>query len=78
MTINKNELVCGISCFFLRVRHRTVDEKPLINLVIVGHVDAGKSTLMGHLLYQVHRIPVPLFNLFLFKLLNLNVFCVIY
>uniref|UniRef100_A0A0M3HTA9 Tr-type G domain-containing protein n=2 Tax=Ascaris TaxID=6251 RepID=A0A0M3HTA9_ASCLU len=39
-----------------KVRHRTVDEKPLINLVIVGHVDAGKSTLMGHLLYQLGRV----------------------
>ncbi|XP_071119825.1 HBS1-like protein isoform X1 [Haliotis cracherodii] len=30
----------------------------LLNLVVIGHVDAGKSTLMGHLLYQlgsVHR-----------------------
>lgn len=26
-------------------------EKPEINLVVVGHVDSGKSTLMGHLLY---------------------------
>ena len=25
--------------------------KPHINLVVIGHVDAGKSTLMGHLLY---------------------------
>lgn len=25
--------------------------KTLLNLVVVGHVDAGKSTLMGHLLY---------------------------
>ncbi|XP_071513951.1 protein HBS1 isoform X1 [Panulirus ornatus] len=25
--------------------------KELLNLVVVGHVDAGKSTLMGHLLY---------------------------
>ncbi|KAG7160014.1 HBS1-like protein-like [Homarus americanus] len=25
--------------------------KDLLNLVVVGHVDAGKSTLMGHLLY---------------------------
>lgn len=29
------------------------DRKPVINLVIVGHVDAGKSTLMGHLLYKL-------------------------
>ncbi|EEC16575.1 translation elongation factor EF-1 alpha/Tu, putative [Ixodes scapularis] len=27
--------------------------KPLLNLVVIGHVDAGKSTLMGHLLYRL-------------------------
>ncbi|XP_074642146.1 HBS1-like protein isoform X2 [Tubulanus polymorphus] len=27
--------------------------KENINLVVIGHVDAGKSTLMGHLLYQL-------------------------
>ncbi|MCS7120035.1 MAG: translation elongation factor EF-1 subunit alpha [Nitrososphaerota archaeon] len=27
-------------------------EKPHLNLVIIGHVDHGKSTTMGHLLYQ--------------------------
>ncbi|CAF4226507.1 unnamed protein product, partial [Adineta steineri] len=27
-------------------------EKPLINIVIMGHVDSGKSTLSGHLLYK--------------------------
>jgi len=27
--------------------------KDLINLVVIGHVDAGKSTLMGHVLYQL-------------------------
>lgn len=26
------------------------DSKSHINLVVIGHVDAGKSTLMGHLL----------------------------
>lgn len=29
------------------------DERPNISLVVVGHVDAGKSTLMGHLLCKV-------------------------
>lgn len=29
------------------------DAKPLINMVVIGHVDAGKSTLMGHLLYRL-------------------------
>eukprot|EP00484_Ammonia_sp_Unknown_P021695 CAMPEP_0197023800 /NCGR_PEP_ID=MMETSP1384-20130603/4440_1 /TAXON_ID=29189 /ORGANISM="Ammonia sp." /LENGTH=886 /DNA_ID=CAMNT_0042452067 /DNA_START=14 /DNA_END=2674 /DNA_ORIENTATION=+ len=28
------------------------EEKPHINLVVIGHVDAGKSTLMGRLLYE--------------------------
>ena len=27
--------------------------KEVLNLVVVGHVDAGKSTLMGHLLYKL-------------------------
>ncbi|CAH3108693.1 unnamed protein product [Pocillopora meandrina] len=27
--------------------------KILLNLVVIGHVDAGKSTLMGHLLYRL-------------------------
>ncbi|KAJ1970831.1 hypothetical protein H4R34_005937, partial [Dimargaris verticillata] len=31
--------------------------KDTINLVIVGHVDAGKSTLMGHLLYLLGQVP---------------------
>ena len=29
----------------------TKDSKEHINLVVIGHVDAGKSTLMGHLLF---------------------------
>lgn len=31
-------------------------EKPNLNLVVVGHVDAGKSTLMGHLLYLLKYV----------------------
>jgi elongation factor 1 alpha-like protein len=30
--------------------------KPRINMVVVGHVDAGKSTLMGHLLYALGNV----------------------
>ncbi|XP_060095781.1 HBS1-like protein isoform X1 [Heteronotia binoei] len=30
--------------------------KQLLNLVVIGHVDAGKSTLMGHLLYLLGNI----------------------
>ena len=28
-------------------------EKPELNLVVIGHVDSGKSTLMGHFLYKI-------------------------
>lgn len=31
-------------------------EKDMMNLVVIGHVDAGKSTLMGHLLYQLGNV----------------------
>lgn len=30
--------------------------KALLNLVVVGHVDAGKSTLMGHLLFRLGQV----------------------
>ena len=30
--------------------------KTLVNLVVVGHVDAGKSTLMGLLLYRLGQV----------------------
>ncbi len=32
------------------------DEKPTINLVIIGHVDSGKSTMIGHLLLLLNEI----------------------
>lgn len=31
-------------------------EKELLHMVVVGHVDAGKSTLMGHLLYALGQV----------------------
>lgn len=31
-------------------------KKDLINLVVVGHVDSGKSTLMGHLLVELGQV----------------------
>ncbi|XP_054708879.1 HBS1-like protein isoform X2 [Uloborus diversus] len=30
--------------------------KTLINLIVIGHVDAGKSTLMGHLLFRLGQV----------------------
>lgn len=34
------------------------DEKQQIHLVVIGHVDAGKSTMMGHLLYGENLAPL--------------------
>jgi len=31
-------------------------EKPHINMVFVGHVDNGKSTLVGRLLYELGEV----------------------
>ncbi|XP_064486426.1 HBS1-like protein isoform X2 [Ornithodoros turicata] len=36
--------------------------KPLLNLVVIGHVDAGKSTLMGHLLYRLGCVQKKLMH----------------
>ncbi|CEQ39607.1 SPOSA6832_01148 [Sporobolomyces salmonicolor] len=35
------------------VRAKEKDEKPVLSLVVVGHVDAGKSTLMGRVLHDL-------------------------
>ncbi|SGY94389.1 BQ5605_C037g11647 [Microbotryum silenes-dioicae] len=35
------------------VREREKDRKPVLSLVVVGHVDAGKSTLMGRVLHEL-------------------------
>ncbi|KAJ2771908.1 hypothetical protein IWQ57_001997 [Coemansia nantahalensis] len=35
---------------------KTQGEHDTLNLVVVGHVDAGKSTLMGHMLYALGQV----------------------
>lgn len=32
------------------------EENLMINLVIIGHVDSGKSTLVGHLLFALGKV----------------------
>ncbi|BBN07085.1 elongation factor 1 alpha-like protein [Marchantia polymorpha subsp. ruderalis] len=32
------------------------ERKPLLHLIVIGHVDAGKSTLMGHILHLLGRV----------------------
>lgn len=39
-----------------RLKARPLNVKPVLNLVVVGHVDAGKSTLMGHFLYLMGQV----------------------
>ncbi len=34
----------------------TKNGKPIISMVVIGHVDAGKSTLMGHLLHSLGEV----------------------
>ncbi|KAK4474405.1 hypothetical protein MN116_000703 [Schistosoma mekongi] len=36
--------------------HKELTEKQIINLIVMGHVDAGKSTLMGNLLYSLGHV----------------------
>ncbi|KAJ2158326.1 hypothetical protein GGF46_003853 [Coemansia sp. RSA 552] len=36
--------------------NKTQKQRNTLNLVVVGHVDAGKSTLMGHLLYALGQV----------------------
>lgn len=40
------------------------EEKAKLNLVVIGHVDAGKSTLMGHLLYALGGVEQKTMNKF--------------
>ena len=35
------------------------DDRAAVNLVVVGHVDSGKSTLMGHWLVQLGYVTSP-------------------
>ncbi len=41
----------------MQVAPRAVDEKENVNIIFIGHVDAGKSTIGGHLMYvRIHVI----------------------
>ncbi|TGZ70559.1 hypothetical protein CRM22_003130 [Opisthorchis felineus] len=37
-------------------RRKNTTEKEVVNLIVVGHVDAGKSTLMGNMLCQLGNV----------------------
>lgn len=33
-----------------------IDQKHHFHMIVIGHVDAGKSTLMGHLLFDTGNV----------------------
>ncbi|CAG0920627.1 unnamed protein product [Notodromas monacha] len=37
-------------------KERKSSQKQCLNMVVIGHVDAGKSTLMGHLLFKMGQV----------------------
>ena len=37
-------------------KDRGAGQKAVLNLVVIGHVDSGKSTLMGHLLFLLGSV----------------------
>ena len=39
-----------------QTNQNVVEDTNSLNLVIIGHVDSGKSTLTGHLLYKLGEI----------------------
>lgn len=41
---------------------RTAGQKEQLQLVVVGHVDAGKSTLLGRLLCELGQVPSRLIH----------------
>jgi elongation factor 1 alpha-like protein len=51
-----NQIYPEVTYTGLATESQTAAEANRLNLVIIGHVDSGKSTLMGHLLLQMGRI----------------------
>jgi len=39
-----------------------MDKKEHLNLVVIGHVDSGKSTTTGHLIYKLGAIDQRTLN----------------
>lgn len=51
---SKEQLTRNVQDLFAKERG---EGKPHIQMVVIGHVDAGKSTLMGHLLFDLGVVP---------------------
>lgn len=46
----------------IRAAERAEGYKPTLSMVVVGHVDAGKSTLMGRMLAELGEMSQKLVN----------------
>ena len=54
VAVDKSSLISKVKSEFPDLEEPS--PKQVVNLVFIGHVDAGKSTLCGHLLLQQHKI----------------------
>lgn len=55
-TPKENKSSINLEALLTEYDERECSSKPLINLVVIGHVDAGKSTLMGRLLCDLGHV----------------------
>lgn len=58
-------VVISVKLSYCRIASSTApdecdSEKENVHLIVIGHVDAGKSTLMGHLLYELGYVSKKL------------------
>ncbi|KAL5615440.1 hypothetical protein BROUX41_005485 [Berkeleyomyces rouxiae] len=53
-------------------KHRIAHEKNRASFVVTGHVDAGKSTLMGRLLLDLHEVDESLISRFRHEATNMG------
>lgn len=53
LKLNRNIIYTStINCVIIKLKGMSKKDKIHINLVVIGHVDSGKSTSTGHLIYK--------------------------
>ena len=57
MSISKKSKLNLLYNFLYKSNIIKKEDKKNLNLIVIGHVDAGKSTLMGHFLYKMKKVP---------------------
>lgn len=51
-----NQIYPDVQYVDVQTGEETKQDGNRLNLVIIGHVDSGKSTLMGHILFKMGRV----------------------